>query len=355
MKKISIVPLLAGLCFVMMGVVIFSMVTSLMGYDPARYITLGDYKGISLSFPEEQPTQEEIQSAMAQVLAQFATTEEITQDAALGDTLTVDYVGNFLDDQQEPLTDSSLEMVLGNEEFVVPGMDSYLVGAKVNQTVSATLTVPENYHVSDYVGRQIAFQVTVKKMVRTTLPELTDDFVKTLGDYTSAEDFKVKFAEKYKSEKALEHQASMRSALWDKAVENATVKGYPQKELDALITEFEAGVQKGAADFELEYYDYAALAYGKETKEEFDAFVLDYNQSVLKQQMVLKAIAEEEGLKVTQTEYDTRLAEYLTLYEDEGYTKEDILEIFGGEEGLKEQFLLEMVTDVIEQNAVVTE
>ncbi len=351
MKKVSVTSLLVAVAIVMMGVILYTVVASFMGYNPFRYITLGDYKGVTLTWEEEEITNEEVAYAMAVELSDYATTTEITQDADAGDTLTVDYVGVMDGKEEDVFTDTGREMVLGNDDFIVSGMDEHLLGAHVGQTLSVTLTVPETHHVPEYIGKVVSFQVTVQKIVRTNLPELTDDFVKTLGDYTSVADYKEKFTQSYKEQRALEDKANLRNTLFHQVVANTVVKGYPQKELNLLVEEFKAGVQKGADDFGMEFYDYASLAYGKNTKEEFDQYVLEYNQGILKQEMVLKAIAKKEGLRVTAEEYETRLAEYVALEED--WTADELVDYFGGEEGMKEQFLLEMVTDVIEEHAVI--
>ncbi len=355
MKKISVIPLLVALCFVLIGVSVFTLIEPLLGYNPLKYVTLGQYKGLQYQKLQQEITKEEIDYAMGVVVAGFATQSEETQNAQTGDTLTVDYVGTIGGKQVEAFTDKGREFTLGKDEFIVPGADEFLEGANQGQTVNATLTVPENYHIDEYVGKQVSFALTVQKIVRTHIPELTDEFVKQLGNYTSVGDFKKQFTVQYKQSKAEEAAAQVRNDLWNMAVENATVSGYPQKPLEELKLELKNQVQAGAAEMEMDFYDYASFAYGANSKQEYEQYETEYAQNVLKVQMVLKAIAKEEGIAVTDENYQTLYDEYLEAFKAEGYTEDYMLEFYGGEEGMREQFLLELVTDFIEENADITQ
>ena len=93
MKKISVIPLLVALCFVLIGVSVFTLIEPLLGYNPLKYVTLGQYKGLQYQKLQQEITKEEIEYAMGVVVAGFATQSEETQNAQAGDTLTVDYVG----------------------------------------------------------------------------------------------------------------------------------------------------------------------------------------------------------------------------------------------------------------------
>ncbi len=353
MKKLSVISLLVALCFVLMGVSVYTLVEPLFGYNPSKYVTLGTYKGLEYTPLVEEVTDKEIEYAIDTVVAGFATKEEATQNAGQGDVLTVDYLGKVEGKQVVTFTDKGREITLGSDDFIVPGMDDFLIGANKGQTITATLTVPENYHVDEYIGKQVSFAVTVQKIMRTNIPELTDDFVKQLGSYTSVSDFKQKFATQYRQTKAQEQEAQMRGDLFQMAVDNATVKGYPQKQLEQLKLELREQVQAGATEMEMDFYDYASFAYGLNSKEDYEKYALEYAQKVLAKQMVLKVIAKEESIQLTDDLYQTYYNDYVTAFEAEGYTKEYMLEFYGGEEGLKEQFLLELVTDFIEENAVI--
>lgn len=346
MKKLSATTLLVLVCFCMIAAIGYSLCTSIWGS-----VSLGEYKGLDPQTISAEITNEDITNAIDQVRMQFATKQKVTQGAAPGDTLMVDYVATENGAPREDYTDTQLPIVLGQEDFVVKGMDEYLVGANVGQTVTATLTVPETHHVAEDIGKTFTFQVTVKEIERTVLPELTDEFVKTLGDYSSVADFKTKFEQQYRAEKEEEHKAQYRSTLFAMAVENATVVRYPVKEIDRLVDQWNTQVQAGADEMGMSFTDYASFAYGLQGLAQCKDQALSYAQEVAKQELVLQAIAKKEKVKVTEEEYKTYYADYLAMFTAEEFTEEYMVEYYGGEEGLKQQFLMEKVADVLEQNA----
>ena len=355
MKKVSVIPLLVALCFLLIGLSVFTLIEPLFGYNPLKYVTLGAYKGLEYQKLEKEITAEEIEYAMGVVVAGFATQSEETKDAQTGDTLTVDYVGTVGGKQVETFTDKGREITLGKNEFIVPGADDFLVGANKGQTVNITLTVPETYHVEEFIGKQVTFSVTVQKITRTNIPELTDEFVKQLGNYTTVAQFKKQFEAEYRQAKAEEAASLVRNDLFQMAVDNATVKGYPKKPLEELKLELKNKVQAGATEMGMEFYEYASFAYGCNSKQEYEEYETTYAKNVLDSQMVLGAIAKTEGITVTDEEYNRLYTQYLEAFKAEDYTEEYMVEYYGGEDGLKEQFLLELVTDFIEENAIVSQ
>ena len=357
-KSFSVVSLLVCVAIFMMGVIVYTMIfgngplnTLLFGYNPDQYITLGDYKGVTLSWEVWEPSQEEIDQAMEEELLPYATKSYPTVDAAEGDVLTIDYVGLVDGEEEDDFSDNERTITLGKDGFLVSGMDEYLLGADVGQPVTATLKVPENYHVEEHWGKTVEFTVTIKKILRTTLPELTPEFVKKLGDYTSGEDYKQKFAQQYRADYAAKEKAELRWALLNQVVKATTVEGYPEEELKKVIESYVADLQAGANEWGFTYYEYGMFYFQVNTEEEVDQRVIFACQEEMKLKMVVKAIARKEGLRVTNKEYETRMAQYLALETE--FTEKELVDYYGGEEGMKEQFLLEMVTDVIEQNAVI--
>lgn len=354
MKKVKLIPILIIVCLLVAGAAVYSIVASVTGgYNPDRYITLGDYKNISIENPYTDPTEKELEQALQDLLAKFGTTSQVTDAIREGDTVNINYVGRINGKQSNAFTDQDLDIVVGKDSFLVTGLDAYITGAKKGDTVTAPLTVQKDYYLEQYAGKTITFTVTINSVTRTTVPALDDDFAKKLGDYKTADEFLAAFQKQYTEEKRDQNAASLRNDLWSAVVDTVTVRAYPQKELKALLDEFNATVQAGADEYEMSFYDYASFAYGTEDKETFETYATEYCQNLLKQKMVLKALCKHEKISLSEDEYQAYIDQYLALYKDQNYTMEDLLNIFGGEEGLREQFLMEKATDVIQSTATI--
>lgn len=78
---------------------------------------------------------------------------------------------------EEFIHEHDFQMILDEDGEPLPGFIDALVGAAENETRSFHLTVPDDKEkYEDSAGREVHFDVTVKKIENITLPALNDDF-----------------------------------------------------------------------------------------------------------------------------------------------------------------------------------
>ncbi len=356
MKKLSVTAVLGGISILLIIAISATWLLAARGK-----VELGQYLNLEIAYREPTVTNEEIEAAITRELKQSAAKQTVTQNAQKGDTVVVDYVGKINGAKVDAFCGSDVSLALGEDRFQISGMDSFLMGANTGDTVMAALTVPANFHLAEYVGKLVTYTVEVKSITRLVLPELNMDYVKTKGDYASVEEYKTAFAQQYREDAKAVAKVQLRQQLVYTAVENATVVRYPLGKCNRALTEKQgeieqefADFQKEFADMEMGFYDYTSFHHGFGNKQEYDSYLKNFCQSYTKQVMVIKAIAKKEGIKLTQTEYDRLYQQYLAEYKAVDLTEEDMLTQMGGEQGLKEQFLMELVADRLEQTAVIT-
>lgn len=100
--------------------------------------------------------------------------------AAEGDRATVDFEGKI---DGEPFTGgkaSDYAFILG-EGHMLKEFEDAVVGMKVGESKTFQLTFPENYHGKDVAGKQADFLITLKKLEMPELPEVNDEFAKSMG------------------------------------------------------------------------------------------------------------------------------------------------------------------------------
>lgn len=84
------------------------------------------------------------------------------------------------------------------------------------------------------------------------LPELTDDFVKTLGDFKTVDDFKKTLKENMKREKKMRAQEKKRVSVGNKIIEESKFsipKILIESELDKMLAQFKGDVKKMGIEF----------------------------------------------------------------------------------------------------------
>src|SRR5690606_30785506 len=72
------------------------------------------------------------------------------------------------------------ELELGSNSFI-PGFEEGIVGMKTGETKDLKLTFPDTYHVAELAGADVVFVTTVKKVNERIMPELTDEFAKSMA------------------------------------------------------------------------------------------------------------------------------------------------------------------------------
>lgn len=145
------------------------------------------------------------------------------------------------------------------------------------------------------------------------LPELTDEYVKTLGEFTSVEDFKTKFRAHLEAEKAHEVHAKHRAAITDRIIDMSTID-LPQVLIDSEINQMFGQMEQDLTRANLSITDY--LGHIQKTKEELAAEWKPAAEKRAKLQLVLNKIAEVEHITVSDERVDQEVARVLAQHKD---------------------------------------
>lgn len=129
-----------------------------------------------------------------------------------------------------------------------------------------------------------------------TLPELTDEYAKTLGQpgqFESAEDFKTKIREHLTIEKQQNNAAKHRADITDGIIEKTEIT-LPQILIDSEVNQMFAQMQEDLERSNLKLDDY--LTHIKKTKEDLKAEWTPAAEKRAKLQLVLNEIAKQEKI-----------------------------------------------------------
>src|SRR5665213_1934259 len=142
-----------------------------------------DVSKLKLSRPIYEPTDKEVDEALAELVSQNRTYETRTGKtvkAKDGDMVVADFVGRIDGEAFEGGTASDAQIVLGSGQFI-PGFEEQLKGAKPDSTVTVKVNFPEDYGVDRLKGKAAEFEVTIKD-IRAPVDAVADDaFAKSLG------------------------------------------------------------------------------------------------------------------------------------------------------------------------------
>ena len=159
--------------------------------DPAKCVTLGDYKKLTLEKKVEQVTDDDVQTA---IMAETAVTMD-DPDATVqkGDTADIAYVGKVDGKEFDGGSSDSYNLVIGSGTFI-DGFEDGVIGMKTGETKDLNLKFPDSYQSTDLAGKDVVFTVTVNAFTRPAENidgwELDDAWVAKNTDYSTVEEYR---------------------------------------------------------------------------------------------------------------------------------------------------------------------
>jgi trigger factor len=100
--------------------------------------------------------------------------------AASKDRVTIDFVGTIDDVAFEGGSAEGVPLVIGSGQFI-PGFEEQLIGAKVGDDVTVSVTFPADYGADNLAGKDAKFAVKVQKIEVPGELAIDDEFAKKLG------------------------------------------------------------------------------------------------------------------------------------------------------------------------------
>ena len=152
-----------------------------------------------------------------------------------------------------------------------------------------------------------------EKAVEASLPELTDDFVKTLGDFSDVPDFKTKLSAMLAEEKRSEAKDKMRISIAE-AIADASTVDLPEimivSELGRIEAQFKADIERMGVKLD----DY--LKHAKKSIEDIRKEWRPQAEKKGKLQLILNAIAQKEKITPSPEEVEGEVKHILEHYKD---------------------------------------
>jgi trigger factor len=146
----------------------------------APEVDLGDIHTLRMPYEWSAPTEEEVSKAVEDLRQMYATTEDVEREAQVGDYVLLDIAS-----ETPEVTRTGFASIIREEErdneWPYVGFAKELVGLKPKDSKTIKHTFPEDWDVEELKGKEVEMEVTVKTVRAVTLPELDDEFAKTVG------------------------------------------------------------------------------------------------------------------------------------------------------------------------------
>lgn len=167
-------------------------------------VSVKEYKGLEVEKPSVEVTEDDIANEIAGYQRRNSRMIDIDDRAAEADDIvTFDFEG-FTDGKPfEGGKAKDYQLKLGSGQFI-PGFEDQMIGKKIEEEFTVSVTFPEEYHADELKGQPAEFKCCIHKIQKEELPEVDDEFVKDISDFDTLDAFKEDLSKKIAERKEAE-------------------------------------------------------------------------------------------------------------------------------------------------------
>lgn len=299
-----------------------NMLDKYYGYDAFQYITLGQYENIVVEHESTAATEEEIEGVVDAFCNEYATWIDTDRTVIQkGDKVTIDYWGGMDGASYEGMHEDNVEFEVGSNTYY-EGFENALIGNRLTDSnnqydfFTVEVTFPEDYSSGGIAGKTVTYNVWVHKIKEKVIPEFTDELVneKTEGKYPTMQSYKDYVAEVIQQKKQKNIDDTFATVVWNKVVNGAQIISYPEDRINYYKTETTSYLEQvWKTSTKLDYETFIEVYLGI-TYEEYLEQLQTKCEKLVKEELVLVAIAQEKGITLEWSDYKKRARNYLETY-----------------------------------------
>ncbi len=267
-------------------------------------LELGTYAGIAVSVPERTVSDEEVARTLEGLARDRGTLVPVDRPAALGDIVTIDFVGRI---DGTPFEGGSAEGQVAEllEDRFIPGFATGIAGMKAGERREIETHFPEAYHASELAGKSAIFEVVLHDVKQLEMPTLDDAFAAEVSDFATIEELRAEARKRLEGIAAARVRREIGNALMEQLV-NAHEIPVPPSLLLAEREQLLEETRRMAQEQGVEYPEYLA-SIGKTEDELREELTGDAERRV-KGTLLIEAIADAEGIEASPGEIQAELA-----------------------------------------------
>jgi len=185
-------------------------------------VKLGDYKKLKAKREEVSVTKKDIDDVIERIQQGFADKVEVKRKAQEGDEVVIDFLGKKDGVAFDGGAASDHTLKLGAGQFI-PGFEEGIIGHKAGEKLELSLKFPEDYHAAELAGADVIFEVTIKKVQESVLPELNDELAKKAGPFETIKQLRDDIEREIKANKEREAGEKLKDALIAELIDKSKV------------------------------------------------------------------------------------------------------------------------------------
>ncbi len=236
----------------------------------------------------------------------------VMREARNNDSVEVDFEVSIGGRPIENGKSSKHPLVLGKGVFI-PGFEDNIIGMKEGERKEFQLNFPKNYHKKELAGKEATFKVKLHLVQERQIPEINEDFAKSIGKFENLADLKKNIREGLEHENEHHIRDEKRAQYIEKIVKNSETdlpEVLVHEEIHTMIHEFEGQLQPMGMDFK---------SYLKKLGKKEEDLEKEWEPQAQKRvisALALKEIVKDEKLEVASKEIEAEMNKILQYYKN---------------------------------------
>jgi len=291
-------------------------------------IELGDYQKIASQVKKAEYTvsEEEINNSLEYIKKSKAKFTVLDKPAETKDFVEIEYESPALGSMSalpENKDNKKVkdEFILGEGGFM-PGFEKQIEGMKAGEEKEFNVKFPKNAQRKDLADKDVNFKVKMLAVKKVELPEVNDEFAKTLGKFDNVAALMASIKEGIAAEKEEQDKQKQRRDLLQKIGEKSKFE-LPlilvERETESLFSNFKDKINQ---NYKITFPEYLASV-KQDEKTVKESFAKEAEVKV-RNFLIIREIGKKEGIEVSDKELEEEVNHMIKHYPKEMVSKIDI-------------------------------
>lgn len=305
-------------------------------------VKLGDYKKLTSKIEKVVVDSKEVDEVIERIKQGFAEKKDVDRKAKEGDDVVIDFVGKKDGVAFDGGAATDHTLTLGSNQFI-PGFEEGIVGHKAGEEVVLDLEFPKDYHSEELAGQKVTFEVVIKKVQESIVPEEDDELAKKAGPFENIMQLRAELKAEIKSNKEREASDKLKDDLVQELASKSEVIA-PETLVADQMRSIEQDFAQNLLYRGLTLESYIRTSKYKDEDEWRENEVKPTAERRVKGSLVLNALAKAEKITATDEEID----EHIEVHKRQYANNPEVLKQFETEQVKREianHYILEKTVD----------
>lgn len=282
-------------------------------------VKLPDYKEIAKGIKKQEVKIEdkEVEDTINWIQRSRSQTSPKDGKIEKGDFVEISYNSPSINEGKEMVED----FVIG-QSHLLPDFENELLGLQKNQEKEFKITFPKDYINKEIAGKEISFKAKVIKIESVSMPEINDEFAKTIGKFDNLEHLRKEIKSGIIKEKEQVERQRIQGLVLDE-IAKKTDCDIPQILIDVEKEQAAKDLQARIPEMlKMSFEDY--LKQAKLDQKGFEESLIPSIKDKIKKSLILKELKKLEDISATDAEIAEESNKFLSQFKTENEANEAI-------------------------------